>query len=91
MDSKTFNSRLAAMLKRNPDETSTLTDALSKLLVETGNELDSIAVPGFGTFTTSKEDEAIVTDPTTGKRTLVPPCIRMTFQPSVVLRKKMSR
>lgn len=91
MDSKTFNSRLAGLLKRTPDETSTLTDALSKLLAETGSELDSIAIPGFGTFSTVKEDEAIVTDPATGKRTLVPPSIKMSFQPSVVLRKKMSR
>ncbi|MDE6684982.1 MAG: HU family DNA-binding protein [Duncaniella sp.] len=91
MDSKTFNSRLASLLKRNADETSTLTDALSKLLTETGSELDSIAIPGFGTFTTVKADESVITDTVTGKRTLMPPSITMTFQPSVVLRKKMSR
>lgn len=91
MDNKTFNSHLAKTLNRTPDETATLIDAFSKIMVETGSELDSIAIPGFGTFATVKTDESIVTDPETGRRTLMPPSIRMCFQPSVVLRKKMSR
>lgn len=91
MDSKTFNTRLAKMLRRSPEETATLTDAFSKLMAETGSELDSVAIPGFGTFSTVKTDESVVTDAATGHRTLLPPSIRMSFQPSVVLRKKMSR
>ena len=91
MDNKTFNTNLAKMLNRTPDETATLTDAFSKLLVETGTELDAVAIPGFGTFATVKTDESIVTDPASGRRTLMPPSIRMSFQPSVVLSKKMSR
>lgn len=91
MDSKTFNLHLAKMLKRTPNETATLTDAFSKLMIETGSELDSIAIPGFGTFATVKTGESIVIDKESGRRTLMPPNIRMSFQPSVVLRKKMSR
>lgn len=91
MDSKTFNSHLAKTLGRTPDETATLTDAFSKIMIEAGSELDSIAIPGFGTFATVKTDESIVSDPETGRRTLMPPSITMCFQPSVVLRKKMSR
>ena len=86
MDSKTFNSHLAKTLNRSNDETATLIDAFG-----TGSELDSIAIPGFGTFATVKTDESIVTDAESGRRTLVPPSIRMIFQPSVVLRKKMTR
>lgn len=67
MDSKTFNSHLAKALKRTPDETATLIDAFSKLMVETGSELDSIAIPGFGTFATVKTDESIVTDSEIGR------------------------
>ncbi|WP_297059002.1 HU family DNA-binding protein [uncultured Duncaniella sp.] len=91
MDNKAFNSRLAKMIKRSPEETATITDALGKLMAEIGTELDSVAVPGFGTFVTVKTDESVMTDPETGRRTLVPPSIRMHFQPSVVLRKKLSR
>lgn len=91
MDNKAFNSRLAKMIKRSSEETATITDALGKLMAEIGTELDSVAVPGFGTFVTVKTDESVITDPETGRRTLVPPSIRMHFQPSVVLRKKLSR
>lgn len=79
------------MLGRDARETATITDALSKLMSEIGSELDSVAVPGFGTFSSVKTDESIVTDPATGERTLVPPAITMHFQPSVVLRKKLAR
>lgn len=91
MDSKTFHTQLSKMLGRTPDEAATLVAAFGKLMAETGSELDSIAIPGFGTFASVKTDESIVTDAATGRRTLMPPSIRMSFQPSVVLRKKMSR
>ena len=91
MDNKTFTSRLANTLGRSPEETVTLTDALAKLMTELGGELDSMAIPGFGTFTPVKADETVVTDEATGKRTLMPPSITMHFQSSVLLRKKLSR
>lgn len=91
MDNKTFNSRLARALGRPTDETATLTDALAKLMTELGGELDSMAIPGFGTFVPVKTDESVETDETTGRRTLIPPSITMHFQPSVLLRKKLSR
>lgn len=91
MDYKTLNGRLAQTLGRPADETATLTDALAKLMTELGGELDSMAVPGFGTFTPVKTDETIVTDEATGVRTLIPPAITLHFQPSVLLRKKLTR
>lgn len=91
MESKTFNARLAAVLGRNASETATITDALSKLMGEIGSELGSVAIPGFGTFASVKTDESIVTDNLTGERRLMPPAITVQFQPSVVLRKKLSR
>lgn len=51
-------------------------------------DLDSVAIPGFGTFETIKHDEMIVEDVPTGKRMLLPPKIEVVFKPSVVLRKK---
>ena len=91
MDNKTFNGRLARALARPTDETATLTDALAKLMTELGGELDSMAIPGFGTFVPVKTDERVVTDASTGSRTLLPPSITMHFQPSVLLRKKLTR
>lgn len=69
----------------------TLTSALTASIAETGAELDSCAIPGFGTFVSEKTDEHITVDPVNGERLLVPPAITMRFQPSVVLRKKMTK
>lgn len=89
MDSKTFTARLAKTLGCDHQRVSAMTAALTAALAETGAELDSAAIPGFGTFQTVKTDEHITVDPVSGERLLVPPAITMHFLPSVVLRKKM--
>ncbi|MDE5987921.1 MAG: HU family DNA-binding protein [Duncaniella sp.] len=91
MDNKQFISRLGKRLNRESSEVATLVEGLCKVFKECGTDLDSIAIPGFGTFKSVKTDEIIVFDETTGKRTLVPPAIRMEFAPSIVLRKKMTK
>lgn len=91
MDNKTFTSRLAKRLDREPGEVATLIEGLCNVFKEVGNNLDSVAIPGFGTFKSSKKDEMIVLDEATGERTLFPPVITMEFQPSIVLRKKLAK
>ena len=84
-------SRLAKVLGKEPSHVASLTSALSAALAETGAELDSAAIPGFGTFVSEKVDEHITVDPVNGERLLVPPSITLHFQPSVVLRKKLKK
>lgn len=72
-------------------ETAQLIDALGNVLAHEAAELNSVAIPGFGTFVSSKNDEEIVVDPASGDRTLVPPSISIGFQTSVVLRKKLAK
>lgn len=91
MDNKTFINRLAKRLNRESAEITTLAEGLCNVFIEVGNELDSVAIPGFGTFKSTKRDELIVTDEATGKRTLLPPAITLEFQPSIVLRKKLAK
>lgn len=91
MDARTFNARLAKTLGCEPAEAASLIEGLSNVFVREAEELNSIAIPGFGTFTAIKKDEEIITDPETGERTLTPPSITMGFQTSVVLRKKISK
>ncbi len=91
MDNKTFLARLSKRLNREPAEISVLVEGLCKVFKETGADLDSIAIPGFGTFKTSKTDERITIDETTGQRTLLPPVSAKEFQPSIVLRKKLAK
>lgn len=91
MDSKSFASKLAQKLGSTPAEAARQIEGFSSVLAELGANMDSAAIPGFGTFTTVKTDEHIVTDPTTGERTLVPPSVCLNFQASVVLRKKLHK
>ncbi len=82
---------MSKRLNRDTAEVSTLVEGLAVVLREAGSDLDSIAVPGFGTFKSVKTEEKIVADEATGERTLLPPSITMEFQTSIVLRKKLSR
>ncbi|MDE6557363.1 MAG: HU family DNA-binding protein [Duncaniella sp.] len=91
MDHKTFISRLAERVGCTTEQATLLTDGLTGVLRDTGIDLDAAAIPGFGTFSTTKSDERVVDDPESGAHTLLPPSITMTFAPSVVLRKKISR
>ncbi|MCM1521124.1 MAG: HU family DNA-binding protein [Muribaculaceae bacterium] len=91
MDSKTLTSRLAKALGTESSHVAVLTSALSSAIAEIGGELDSAAIPGFGTFLSEKTNEHITVDPISGERILVPPSITLHFQPSVVLRKKLTK
>lgn len=65
-----------------------LLSALPDVIKAYAKDLDSIAIPGFGTFQTVKSEEVISKDLSTGKSLLLPPAIKFQFNPSVVLRKR---
>ena len=52
-------------------------------------ELDSVVVPGFGTFEPKKRNERVMIHPSTGKRMLVPPKVVLGFKVSNVLKAKL--
>lgn len=58
--------------------------AIADILAE-GN---SVAIPGFGTFSPEKADEYVSADDS-GRRFLMPPAIIVNFKPSVVLRNRL--
>lgn len=64
--------------------------ALTQSLLHCFLEEDSVAIPGFGTFTPEKQEEYVADDPVSGHRMLFPPNISLTYQPSVLLRKKIT-
>jgi nucleoid DNA-binding protein len=51
--------------------------------------MDSVQVPGFGTFEPKKRDERVMVHPSTGKRMLVPPKVVVGFKISNVLKAKI--
>lgn len=62
--------------------------ALARVMRERCGDLDSVAIPGFGTFVARKHDERVDTD-ASGRRTLVPPHIDITFNAGSRLRKQL--
>ncbi|MGN0214807.1 MAG: HU family DNA-binding protein [Muribaculaceae bacterium] len=89
MDTKELIERVANRIGRSGDDTAKLVEGLSIVLRERLSDLDSIAIPGFGTFEAKKKDERIVNNPSNGKRMLVPPRIVVGFKVSNVLKSKL--
>ena len=89
MDNKELVNRISSKLGRNKTDVKKLLDAFVAVVRTRSSELDSIAVPGFGTFETRKRAERITVMPGTGKRLLVPPRAVLSFKVSNVLKNKL--
>lgn len=89
MDNKELVERLSAKLGRNKSDINKLLDAFTSVLRSKSCELDSIAIPSFGTFEAKKKNERVVVNPSSGKRMLVPPKITLNFKVSNVLKSKL--
>lgn len=64
--------------------------ALAAILSERAVQMDSVAIPGFGTFMPEKVKEHVETDPDTGRHLLMPPGLTLKFTPGSMLRKRLS-
>lgn len=89
MDNSTFINRLASRLDSDPKSTEALVGRLVDTFIHTCSRLDSIAVPGFGTFQPVKLNEHVTTDDA-GNSIIMPPSITLQFKESIVLRKKIN-
>ena len=89
MDNKELVERLSEKLGRSKADINKLIGALAEVVKTKASELDSIAVPGFGTFEAKKKNERVVTNPSSGKRMLVPPKLTLGFKVSNVLKSKL--
>lgn len=89
MDYKTFRRRLAERLGRPVSDIDSLVDGLGIVVRQSCADLDSVAVPTFGTFVAEKHEESISTDLSTGRRMLLPPEIRIDFKPGAMLLKRL--
>lgn len=89
MDNKKLAGLVAEKLGRSTEDVNKLLDAFTEVVATRCGELDSIAIPSFGTFEAKKKNERIVINPGNGKRMLVPPKIAMSFKISNVLKGKL--
>ena len=80
---------VAANLGRSNKDVSKLLEAFAGVLRTRCGELDSVVVPGFGTFEPKKKNERVMVQPSTGRRMLVPPKVTLGFKVSNVLKAKL--
>ncbi len=89
MDNKKLIETVAANLGRSKADVGKLVEALAGVMRTRCGELDSVVVPGFGTFEPKKRNERVMIHPSTGKRMLVPPKVVLGFKVSNVLKAKL--
>ena len=89
MDNKLFIKRLSESTQRSPKEVETLIDGIVSIFKDKCKNMESIAIPGFGTFEPRKRLERINVHPSTGKKILIPPKITLSFKMSGVLKQKL--
>lgn len=89
--SKNFLTELGSRLGRDRKSTQALLEALRASLAQHCGELQSVAVPGFGTFAASKRKEQVSRDLSTGRAVLLPPEVLIEFLPASKLRKIAER
>lgn len=90
MDNKQFIEELSGKLDISLNSVNTLIEGLSKEFVKCASGLDTIVIPGFGTFESRLRNERIALHPANGNRILVPPRIYMSFKQSPVLKQKIN-
>lgn len=89
MDYKTLRRLLAEKTEHKGADIDALTEGLAMILRQACADLDSVAIPTFGTFAAKKHPETIVDDLVTGNRMLIPPEISVEFRPGALLTKRL--
>ncbi len=89
MENKEIVNRIAKKLGRKSADINKLVDGLSTVLKNSCAEMDSMAIPGFGSFEPKKKNERVTVMPGTGKRLLIPPKVVLSFKISNVLKNKL--
>ena len=87
MDKDTFIKTLSGRLERKPEDIKILIDGFSSLIKEKCGNLSTVAIPGFGEFVPVKDEERVELN-ADGKRMLLPPQVRLTFEPSSIFKAK---
>ena len=89
MDNKELLERVSGNLGRTKGDVAKLLEAFAEVVKSRCGELDSVAIPGFGTFEAKKKNERVLVNPSNGKRMLVPPKVAVSFKVSNVLKNRL--
>lgn len=88
MNNRQLQTALAKKLGKSKDDVSKLLEAFVGIVQGRCGDLDTIALPGFGTFEGVKKNEHIELDKKTGKRVIYPPKVELQFKVSSTLKNK---
>jgi len=88
MDNRRLVEKVAANMGRSTADVNKLLDALAGVLQARCSEMNSVAVPAFGSFEPTMQHERVQTQPD-GKRWLMPPQVTLDFKASRVLETKL--
>jgi len=89
MDSKTFTEQVARAAGLDKSEATAMLASFADIIASRCSEMDSVSLPGFGTFEPRKRMERIMVMPTTGRRMLLPPKVVLSFKPSALLKQRL--
>ncbi len=84
-----FKNRLQERLGKEDEEVGRYMSAFLHIVKEQCSQMNTVSVQGFGSFEPKKKLERVVTNPTTGKRMLVPPKMVLTFRSGSVIKSKL--
>ena len=90
MNNKEFVNELAKQTGLSASTTTKMVAETMKLLEEHFQQGDVVSISSFGTFEVKKKMERISVNPTTGKRSLIPPKLVLGFKQSNVLKEKFN-
>lgn len=89
MDTKQLIRALADRSGRSSKDTEVLLSGFVTVIKNQCSDMDTVSIPGFGSFEPRKRLEKITVHPSTGKRILIPPKVALTFKMSAVLKKQL--
>ncbi|MCH5229555.1 MAG: HU family DNA-binding protein [Muribaculaceae bacterium] len=90
MDSKKFIEELSSRLDISQASVTSMIDLMVNEIGSVAANMDSVVIPGFGTFEPRLRQERLAVHPASGKKLLVPPRINLYFKQSPVLKQKIN-
>ncbi len=89
MDTKTLIDNISRRAELDKSACASLLESMVDTIGSRCSRMDSVAIPGFGSFEPKKRMERVMVMPSTGKRMLLPPKIVLSFKPSAMLKQKL--
>lgn len=89
MDNKTLIETVSRRSGINKKEAATMLDALAIAMTRTATAMDTVAIPGFGSFEPKKRAERVMSMPSSGRRLLIPPKVSLGFKPAALFKQQL--